>query len=58
MERLLVDCICADGTVQVAYEQQWRTMFKGQRLGYLDDSFPPRPTDAGRAYLASLKVTA
>ena len=40
------------GEVEVNYEAQWRTMFKAQRLGLLDERFPARLTEAGREWLA------
>lgn len=49
MLRLLQDCVGPQGDVQPDYEQQFRTMFKARRLGYLDDRF--RLTDLGRNYL-------
>ena len=49
MLRLLLDGY--DGErVYPNYHQQWRTMLKAQRLGYLDDD--QRLTDAGRAFIA------
>lgn len=56
MLRLLQGCqLRADGTgrvmVAVEYDQQWRTLWKAQRLGYLDaDQYL---TTKGREFLAS-----
>lgn len=50
MLRLLQDCVSPDGSVQPDYEQQFRTLFKAQRLGYVDDNF--RITDSGKAFAA------
>ena len=42
------------GTVEVQYDQQWRTLFRAQRLGYVSgDGDNVRITDAGRAFLKS-----
>jgi hypothetical protein len=51
MRRLLEDGALPCGMVAVNYEQQWRTLFKAQRLGYLDGC--QRLTDKGRAFLAA-----
>lgn len=52
MHRLLADCNnSASGMVEVDYEQQWRTLVKAQRLGYLDDH--QRLTDAGKAFISA-----
>jgi hypothetical protein len=51
MLRLLQDCVSPDGSVQPDYEQQFRTMFKAQRLGYLDDKFCL--TVSGREFLSA-----
>jgi hypothetical protein len=42
----------ADGNVMVVvnYDQQWRTLFKAQRLGYIDGS--QHLTAEGRAFIA------
>ena len=49
MLRLLQDCNCK-GQIQVDYAQQWPTLFKARRLGYLDGDC--RLTDAAVAFLA------
>jgi hypothetical protein len=49
MLRLLQDCVSQDGSVQPNYEQQFRTAFKAQRAGYLDDKF--FLTTAGREFV-------
>lgn len=41
-----------DGTVEVWYDAQWRTVFKAKRLGFLDDNYPARLTDAGHEWVA------
>jgi len=51
MVRLLTDCNNrASGAIEVSYEAQFRTLWKAQRLGYVDDR--QRLTDAGRVFLA------
>jgi hypothetical protein len=50
MQRLLSDCLHPDGSVQPDYEQQFRTLFKAQRLGYVDDRC--YITEAGRKFIA------
>lgn len=51
LRRLLEDCWSeARGTVEVSYEQQFRTFFKAQRLGYIDER--SALTDKGREFLA------
>lgn len=51
MRRLLEDCWNEKrGTVEVSYEQQFRTFFKAQRLGYIDDR--SALTDKGREFIA------
>lgn len=41
-------------TYEVHYDQQWRTLFRAQRLGYVSgDGDNVRITDAGRAFLQS-----
>jgi hypothetical protein len=50
MLRLLQDGIHGpDGLVEVNYAEQWRTVFKAQRLGLVDSDC--RITDAGRQWL-------
>lgn len=51
MMRLLQDCVSRDGSVQPNYEQQFRTMFKAQRLGYIDSSC--RLTSTGREFIVN-----
>lgn len=41
------------GHVEVYYHQQWRTLFKAQRQGYLDQD--ANLTDKARALLAELE---
>lgn len=41
------------GHVYVNYDQQWRTLWKAQRLGYVTDDCDQLLTDAGRAFIAS-----
>jgi len=54
MQRLLQDCNNEQsGMVEVAYEAQFRTLFKAQRLGYVDAQ--QRLTDKGRALLSQLE---
>lgn len=55
MRRLLRDCQ-HNGRIEVDYEQQWKTFFKGQRLGYIDDR--GFITAAGRAALSKTGETA
>ena len=43
-------------TVAVSYDQQWRTLWKAQRLGYLDAN--QRLTDKGRAKLERARARA
>jgi hypothetical protein len=50
MRRLLEDCNC-NGRIEPNYEQQFRTLFKAERLGYLDDQH--RLTDKGIAFLTA-----
>ncbi len=38
-----------DGFCFVEYDQQWKTVFRAERLGYLDDN--QRLTEAGKEYL-------
>lgn len=49
MLRLLQDCN-VQGMIQVDYAQQWRTLFKAQRLGYVDDR--QHLTERGAAFVA------
>jgi hypothetical protein len=49
MVRLLQDCKSPDGSIQPNYEQQFRTLFKAERLGYVDDRYFLTP--AGREFL-------
>jgi len=51
MRRLLEDGQGPPGKVYVNYDEQWRTLWKAQRLGYLENEFDL--TDAGQAFLAS-----
>lgn len=52
MRRLLEDGQCnPPGFVVVSYPEQWATLAKAQRLGYLDDA--QMLTDTGRAFLSS-----
>jgi len=53
MLRLLVDGQLPDGMVAVNYHEQWRTLSKAQRLGYLDGS--QRITEKGRDFIAKSK---
>ena len=39
-----------NGTIEVGYAQQWPTLFKAERLGYVDSN--GRVTETGRAFLA------
>ncbi len=56
MTRLLQDCNNkGSGMVEVEYAQQWPTLIKAMRLGYVDDN--QRMTDKGREFLAK-KVAA
>lgn len=51
MRRLLEDGQCGHRFVAVNYDEQFRTLWKAQRLGYLtDEQFI---TPAGLAFLAS-----
>jgi hypothetical protein len=50
MLRLLQDNVTGNGQVEPDYEQQFRTMFKAQRLGYLDGD--RRLTETGKAFVA------
>jgi hypothetical protein len=52
MRRLLEDGADKDGRVFVNYHEQWRTLMKAIKIGYLRDS-DNGLTDAGRAFLAS-----
>lgn len=56
MLRLLQDCVAQDGTVQPDYEQQFRTLFRAQRIGYVGDD--RRLTDLGKSFLEKCKGTA
>ena len=50
MLRLLTDCNNkASGMIEVDYAQQWQTLIKAIRFGYVDDR--QRLTDAGRKFL-------
>lgn len=52
MLRLLADCNnVQSGMIEVDYEQQWRTLFKAERLGYVDKN--QRLTEKGAAFVAS-----
>lgn len=52
MRRLLEDGQCnPPGFVAVNYPEQWATLAKAQRLGYLSDA--QFLTEAGRAFLTS-----
>jgi hypothetical protein len=51
LRRLLEDGLLDDGMVVVSYAQQWRTLSKAIRQGYLDES--QRLTEKGRALLAN-----
>lgn len=48
--RLMQDGQTPDGHVYVNYAAQWPTVFKAQRLGYLDDE--QKLTEAGRTFLS------
>jgi len=50
MLRLLDDCNnAASGLVEVEYAQQWPTLIKAIRLGYVDDN--QRITEQGKAFV-------
>jgi hypothetical protein len=55
MLRLLQDCECGStGQIEVAYEQQFRTLFKAERLGLVDKNH--HLTEKGRNYIATKAV--
>jgi len=50
MVRLLSDCNNRySGMIEVDYAEQWRTLGKAKRLGYVDDN--QRLTPAGQSFL-------
>jgi hypothetical protein len=54
MVKLLSAAAERGGCAEVEYDQQWRTLFKGIRLGYLRADFSKGTvlTDLGRAFVA------
>ena len=55
LRRLLEDCNNkASNSIEVDYAQQWPTLIKAMRLGYVDDN--RRLTEAGHNFLLSPKT--
>ena len=53
MLRLLADCTLSNGHVEVEYDQQWRTLFKAERLGFVNADM--YITESGKKFVADRK---
>ncbi len=50
MLRLLQDCQNTDGSVEVMYDAQWKTLIKAQHMGLVSDNY--RITAAGMEWVS------